>query len=162
MTGRGPGAKDWGSKGTVAAIQRELMVDGLVHRYPPEGSEKVDGLPPGEGTFVACTFWLADNLALQGQTGEARALFERLLALANDVGLLAEEYDPQAWPRRVSVGLNVGCVFEKHSRDIIRPLNVELTDAASSSPSVSSPVALRRADVFHVAIRSSGMMCISS
>jgi GH15 family glucan-1,4-alpha-glucosidase len=81
-------------KGTVAAIQRELMVDGLVHRYPPEGSESVDGLPPGEGAFLACTFWLADNLALMGRRDEALAIFERLLTLRNDVGLLAEEYDP--------------------------------------------------------------------
>jgi GH15 family glucan-1,4-alpha-glucosidase len=81
-------------KGTVAAIQRELMVDGLVHRYPPEGSQAVDGLPPGEGTFLACTFWLADNLALMGRREEALAIFERLLTLRNDVGLLAEEYDP--------------------------------------------------------------------
>ena len=81
-------------KGTVAAIQRELMSDGLVHRYPPEGSEKVDGLPPGEGPFLACTFWLADNLALMGRRTEALAIFERLLALRNDVGLLAEEFDP--------------------------------------------------------------------
>ena len=65
-------------KGTVAAIQRELMVDGLVHRYPPEGSQAVDGLPPGEGTFLACTFWLADNLALMGRREEALAIFERL------------------------------------------------------------------------------------
>jgi GH15 family glucan-1,4-alpha-glucosidase len=81
-------------KGTVAAIQRELVVDGLVHRYPPEGSESVDGLPPGEGTFLACTFWLADNLALMGRREEALAIYERLLTLRNDVGLLAEEYDP--------------------------------------------------------------------
>jgi GH15 family glucan-1,4-alpha-glucosidase len=81
-------------KGTVAAIQRELMVDGLVHRYPPDGSQSVDGLPPGEGTFLACTFWLADNLALMGRREEALAIFERLLALRNDVGLLAEEFDP--------------------------------------------------------------------
>jgi GH15 family glucan-1,4-alpha-glucosidase len=81
-------------KGTVAAIQRELMVDGLVQRYPPEGSPSVDGLPPGEGTFLACTFWLADNLALMGRRDEALAIFERLLALRNDVGLLAEQFDP--------------------------------------------------------------------
>ena len=81
-------------KGTVAAIQRELMVDGLVQRYPPEGSPSVDGLPPGEGTFLACTFWLADNLALMGRRDEALAIFERLLTLRNDVGLLAEQYDP--------------------------------------------------------------------
>jgi GH15 family glucan-1,4-alpha-glucosidase len=83
-------------KGTVAAIQRELMVDGLVHRYRPEGSQSVDGLPPGEGTFLACTFWLADNLALMGRREEALAIFERLLALRNDVGLLAEEFDPSS------------------------------------------------------------------
>jgi GH15 family glucan-1,4-alpha-glucosidase len=83
-------------KGTVAAIQRELMVDGLVHRYPPEGSQSVDGLPPGEGTFLACTFWLADNLALMGRREEALAIFERLLTLRNDVGLLAEEFDPSS------------------------------------------------------------------
>jgi GH15 family glucan-1,4-alpha-glucosidase len=87
-------ASDPRVKGTVAAIQRELMSDGLVHRYPPEGSEKVDGLPPGEGPFLACTFWLADNLALMGRRGEALAIFERLLSLRNDVGLLAEEFDP--------------------------------------------------------------------
>jgi GH15 family glucan-1,4-alpha-glucosidase len=81
-------------KGTVAAIQRELMVDGLVHRYPPEGSQSVDGLPPGEGAFLACTFWLADNLALMGRREEALTIFERLLTLRNDVGLLAEEFDP--------------------------------------------------------------------
>src|SRR6266511_2120325 len=87
-------ASDPRVKATVAAIQRELMVDGLVHRYPPEGSEKVDGLPPGEGTFLACTFWLADNLAMMGRRDEAAAIFERLLALRNDVVLLAEQYDP--------------------------------------------------------------------
>ncbi len=81
-------------KGTVAAIQRELVVDGLVLRYHPEGSQAVDGLPPGEGTFLACSFWLADNLAMMGRRDEAAAIFERLLALRNDVGLLAEEFDP--------------------------------------------------------------------
>jgi len=81
-------------KGTVAAIQRELVVDGLVLRYHPDGSQAVDGLPPGEGTFLACSFWLADNLAMMGRRDEAVAIFERLLALRNDVGLLAEEFDP--------------------------------------------------------------------
>ncbi|MBV9736488.1 MAG: glycoside hydrolase family 15 protein [Acidisphaera sp.] len=77
--------------GTIAAIERELLRDGLVQRYRTESG--ADGLPPGEGVFLACSFWLADNYALQGRDDEARALFERLLELRNDVGLLAEEYD---------------------------------------------------------------------
>jgi GH15 family glucan-1,4-alpha-glucosidase len=81
-------------RGTVEAIQHGLTTDGFVARYSTD--EKVDGLPPGEGVFLPCTFWLADNLALMGRVDEARALFQRLLGLANDVGLLAEEYDPVA------------------------------------------------------------------
>jgi glucoamylase len=81
-------------RGTVAAIERELLSGGFVQRY--DTSDSKDGLPPGEGAFLACSFWLADNYALQGRMDEARALFERLLALRNDVGLLAEEYDPRA------------------------------------------------------------------
>jgi GH15 family glucan-1,4-alpha-glucosidase len=81
-------------RGTVEAIERELMPDGFVLRYHPETSSEVDGLPPGEGTFLPCTFWLADNLVLLGRRDEAKALFERLLSLRNDVGLLSEEYDP--------------------------------------------------------------------
>ena len=77
---------------TVAAVQRELTNDGFVARYTTETVS--DGLPPGEGAFLPCSFWLADNLALMGRYDEAAALFERLLGLANDVGLLAEEYDP--------------------------------------------------------------------
>jgi GH15 family glucan-1,4-alpha-glucosidase len=79
---------------TVEAIQRELMVDGYVQRYTTETG--VDGLPPGEGAFLPCTFWLVDNLALMGRVDEARELFSRLAGLVNDVGLLAEEYDPRA------------------------------------------------------------------
>jgi GH15 family glucan-1,4-alpha-glucosidase len=79
---------------TVDAIQRELTIDGLVQRYRTR--ESIDGLPPGEGVFLACSFWLADNLCMQGRGSEARALFDRLVGLANDVGLLAEEYDPIA------------------------------------------------------------------
>src|SRR4051812_9933069 len=79
---------------TIAAIQRELTVDGLVVRYHTHSS--LDALPPGEGVFLACSFWLADALYMQGQRKQAHALFERLLALRNDVGLLAEEYDPVA------------------------------------------------------------------
>ncbi len=80
---------------TVAAVQRELTLDGFVLRYLADEHE-TDGLPPGEGVFLACSFWLVEVLALQDRDGEARALFERLLALRNDVGLLAEEYDPRS------------------------------------------------------------------
>ena len=81
-------------QGTVAAIQRDLTEDGFVLRYRTH--ETVDGLPPGEGVFLACSFWLADNLCMLGRWGEAKELFERLVGLTNDVGLLAEEYDPAA------------------------------------------------------------------
>jgi GH15 family glucan-1,4-alpha-glucosidase len=77
--------------GTVKAIEKDLLVNGFVQRY--RTSEHVDGLPPGEGAFLACTFWLADNYTLQGRRDEAEQLFERLLGLCNDVGLLAEQYD---------------------------------------------------------------------
>jgi GH15 family glucan-1,4-alpha-glucosidase len=81
-------------RGTIEAVERELMVDGLVLRYSTETA--VDGLPPGEGTFLVCSFWLADAYALIGRRKDAETLFERLLALRNDVGLLSEEYDPHA------------------------------------------------------------------
>jgi GH15 family glucan-1,4-alpha-glucosidase len=82
---------------TVDAIARELTRDGFVQRYLMDaGSECVDGLPAGEGVFLACTCWLADNYALQGRFDEARELFERLLGVRNDLGLLSEQYDPEA------------------------------------------------------------------
>jgi GH15 family glucan-1,4-alpha-glucosidase len=81
---------------TVDAIARELTVNGLVQRYKTEAKGEVDGLPPGEGTFLPCSFWLADCLHLLGREMEARDLFQRLLALRNDLGLVAEEYDPVA------------------------------------------------------------------
>jgi GH15 family glucan-1,4-alpha-glucosidase len=82
--------------GTVAAIEEHLLRDGFVQRYTQHPDTDVDGLPPGEGAFLACTFWLADNYALMGRHEEARTVFERLLALRNDVGLLSEEYDTEA------------------------------------------------------------------
>jgi len=79
-------------RGTVELIERTLLRDGFVDRYRTH--EHVDGLPPGEGSFLPCSFWLADNYCLLGRRDEARRLFERLLSIANDVGLLSEEYSP--------------------------------------------------------------------
>jgi GH15 family glucan-1,4-alpha-glucosidase len=79
--------------GTVEAIQKGLVVNGLVRRYDTHESD--DGLPPGEGVFLACSFWLVDNLAFQGRLDEATKLFRRLMDIANDLGLIAEEYSPE-------------------------------------------------------------------
>jgi GH15 family glucan-1,4-alpha-glucosidase len=80
--------------GTIAAVEHDLLRHGVLDRYRTESG--VDGLPTGEGAFLLCTFWLADNYTLMGRTDEARRMFENLLAIRNDVGLLAEEYDPVA------------------------------------------------------------------
>jgi GH15 family glucan-1,4-alpha-glucosidase len=87
-------AEDPRVTGTIDAIERELMRDGFVLRYKREESD--DGLPGKEGAFLACSFWLASARYLQGREEDAHRLFERLLALRNDVGLLAEEYEPRA------------------------------------------------------------------
>src|SRR5262249_16434333 len=81
-------------RGTVECVERTLLHNGFVDRYVSH--EGVDGLPPGEGSFLPCSFWLADNYWMLGRHEEARQLFERLLSLANDVGLLTEEFDPKA------------------------------------------------------------------
>ncbi|QYM79597.1 glycoside hydrolase family 15 protein [Horticoccus luteus] len=81
-------------QGTVEAIQKHLMRDGLVYRYHPDASGDVDGLPPGEGAFLPCSFWLVDCLCLLDRRGEARKLFCHLMSLSNEIGLLAEEYNP--------------------------------------------------------------------
>lgn len=86
-------ATDERMRGTVAAIERELLRDGFVQRYTQDPSATVDGLPPGEGAFLACTFSLADNYHLMGRHEEARQVFGRLLGLRNAVGLLSEEFD---------------------------------------------------------------------
>ena len=89
-------ADDARVQGTVAAIERELYRHGFVYRYAGDDeSTRVDGLPAGEGAFLPCTFWLVDNFALQGRLDEAEQLFERLLSLRNDLGLFAEEWDPE-------------------------------------------------------------------
>jgi GH15 family glucan-1,4-alpha-glucosidase len=80
--------------GTVEAVQRELCDDGFVRRYHTQEDSNVDGLPGGEGAFLACSFWLVDALHGIGRKHEAEQLFQRLLVLRNDVGLLAEQYDP--------------------------------------------------------------------
>jgi GH15 family glucan-1,4-alpha-glucosidase len=80
-------------QGTIAAVERELLQDGLVMRYATETG--VDAMPAGEGAFLPCSFWLADAYLMTGRRAEGEALFERLLSLANDVGLLSEEYDPR-------------------------------------------------------------------
>ncbi len=79
--------------GMVAAIERGLTRDGLVMRYETNDKASVDGLPAGEGAFLLCTFWLVDNLAMAGRIDEATVLFERLLSLRNDVGLMSEQWD---------------------------------------------------------------------
>jgi GH15 family glucan-1,4-alpha-glucosidase len=79
-------------RGTVECVEKHLLVDGFVLRYDSAATD--DGLPPGEGAFLACSFWLADNYVMLGRRDDAVALFERLLDLRNDVGLLAEGYDP--------------------------------------------------------------------
>lgn len=112
--------------GTVDAVRAELGRDCLVRRYSTDGAS-IDGLPGSEGAFLACSFWLADALRLTGRTEEARDLFERLLALRNDVGLLAEEYDtvgrrqlgnfPQAFSH---IGL-VGTAMALAGEDTLEP-----------------------------------------
>ncbi len=80
-------------QGTIAAIERRLLRDGFVMRYDTQATD--DGLPPGEGAFLACSFWLVDVYMLQGRHADAERMFCRLIALRNDVGLLSEEYDPR-------------------------------------------------------------------
>ncbi len=83
-------------RGTIEAVRRELLHDGFVHRYSHDGeTAAIDGLPPGEGAFFLCSFWFVDNLALLGELDEACEMFERLLSLRNDLGLLSEEYNPE-------------------------------------------------------------------
>jgi GH15 family glucan-1,4-alpha-glucosidase len=87
-------ADDERVSGTVAAIERELLRDGFVLRYDTDNAD--DGLPPGEGAFLPCSFWLVDNYVLLGRANDARKLFDRLASLSNDVGMFSEEYDPAA------------------------------------------------------------------
>jgi GH15 family glucan-1,4-alpha-glucosidase len=117
-------------RGTVRAVRRELAPDGFVRRYQTSGDGTVDGLPGDEGAFFACTFWLADALILDGQVEEGRAVFERLLALRNDVGLLSEEYDP-------AVRRQVGNVPQAYSH--LALVNSALLLANGSRPGRAAP-----------------------
>ncbi|MCY7374108.1 MAG: glycoside hydrolase family 15 protein [Spirochaetaceae bacterium] len=127
-------------RGTLRAVRRDLGADGMVRRY--DTAENVDGVAGDEGAFVACSFWLADALVLDGQVEEGRALFEHLLDLRNDVGLLAEEYDvqhgrqlgnfPQAYSHLalVNSALNLAGVTEANTG---RSVSAEQADASSTS-----------------------------
>ena len=113
--------------GTVAAIEQDLLVDGFVLRYRTETG--ADGLKPGEGAFLPCSFWLAEAYALLGRHDESHALFERLVGLANDVGLLAEEYDPSArrqvgnFPQAFSHLALIGAVLSRYNRSTAEQLS---------------------------------------
>ena len=130
-------------KGTVRAIERELLVDGFVRRYSQPDALDTDGLPPGEGAFYACGFWLADNYVLQNRRQDARALFERLIGTANDVGLLSEEYD---------VGRNGwSATFRKRSRtsdsSTPRTISPASRNPPTSAAAKPAPPDLRRSRV---------------
>jgi GH15 family glucan-1,4-alpha-glucosidase len=118
--------------GTVEAIQRELLHDGFVLRYDTHAAD--DGLPPGEGAFLPCSFWLADCLTLIGRHAEARSMFDRLAGLANDVGLLSEEYDP-ALDRLVG---NFPQAFT-HVGVVNTALNLERTGASPARDRAGAP-----------------------
>jgi GH15 family glucan-1,4-alpha-glucosidase len=123
-------ADDPRMRSTVRCIEEKLVADGFVLRYDSALTD--DGLPPGEGTFLACTLWLADNYVLQGRLGEAATLLERIVALCNDVGLLSEEYDterrrlvgnfPQAFSHvgLVATAMNLGRVANSTSKPAVQ------------------------------------------
>ena len=129
-------------RGTLEAIRRELLVDGFVQRYRHDPDvESVDGLPPGEGAFFLCSFWFVDNLILLGELDEANEMFERLLSLRNDLGLLSEEYDPKlrAARRQLPAGVLAHRAREHGAAARRRatgsgPRLVRLTDARSGAP----------------------------
>jgi GH15 family glucan-1,4-alpha-glucosidase len=120
-------------KGTIAAVEKRLLRNGLVARY--ENHTQVDGLPGDEGAFLACSFWLVDNYVQQGRNEEAKGLFEQLLSLRNDVGLLSEEYDPTErrqlgnFPQAFSHLALVISAFNISPPDTLRP-----TDHRSKRP----------------------------
>jgi GH15 family glucan-1,4-alpha-glucosidase len=118
--------------GTVDAVQRELTASGFVLRYKPGSGSSDDGLPGDEGAFLACSFWLADALHGIGRQQEAKTLFERLLGLTNDVGLLAEEYDPR-------IGRQVGNTPQAFSHLGLVNAARHLSGARSAAPTLRQP-----------------------
>jgi GH15 family glucan-1,4-alpha-glucosidase len=118
--------------GTVDAIQRDLCADGYVLRYRPGGGASDDGLPGDEGAFLACSYWLADALHGIGRRDEARQFFEKLIGLANDVGLLAEEYDPR-------IKRQVGNTPQAFSHLALINAARHLSGARSAAPQLRQP-----------------------
>jgi GH15 family glucan-1,4-alpha-glucosidase len=123
--------------GTVEAVQKQLCEDGFVLRYRPGVGSSDDGLPGGEGAFLACSFWLADALHGVGRHDEATAMFERLIELANDVGLLAEEYD-------VAAKRQVGNTPQAFSHLALINAARHLSGARSAAPRLRQPRVGRR------------------
>ena len=130
--------------GTVKAVEEDLLVDGYVLRYRTEGGS--DGLPPGEGAFLPCSYWLAGVYHQMGRREEARALFERLLSIRNDLGLQSEEFDPahgrqvgnfpQAYSHLSLVTAAMTLDLERHdAKDVTSETLVERTAASSVPPS---------------------------
>jgi len=136
---------------TVKLVAEELTENGLVKRYRTKTG--VDGLPPGEGTFLPCSFWLADCLYLAGQTKEATALFEKLLALRNDLGLLAEEYDPRANRQLGNVPQAFSHVCLVNTAENLSPKEVGPAEEAQRAGHESAPPA---------AVRHLTLLCRSS
>jgi GH15 family glucan-1,4-alpha-glucosidase len=126
-------------RGTIEAVERNLVVDGLVQRYST--ATDVDALPPGEGTFLPCSFWLADSLALVGRREEAEALFERLVALGNDVGLLSEEYEAR---ERRMLGNFPQALTHMALINTARILSIPEREAKSASEAGERPAAAAR------------------
>ena len=126
-------------RGTIEAIEKNLVFDGFVLRYRTETSD--DGLPPGEGVFLACSFWMVSALKMVGRTEDARKLFERLLLLCNDVGLLAEEYDPRQkrlignFPQALSHIALINAAFEFNRATSPGEQRAQSTPAEQHSPS---------------------------
>ena len=118
--------------GTVRAVQQELCQDGFVLRYRPGVGASDDGLPGDEGAFLACSFWLADALHGIGRQREATEMLEKLMALANDVGLLAEEYDPR-------LGRQVGNTPQAFSHLGLVNAARHLSGARSAAPGLRQP-----------------------